>query len=74
MGASMWDGLNPNLLPEFINLRAMIALQRQTPTAEFPLIFMEEHDVMFVVRTWPDGSITCYTMTPPEDSRGGHQV
>ena len=68
----MWDGLNPNLLPEFVHLRAMIALQRQTPTAEFPLIYIDEQNVLFVVRTWPDGSITCYTMSP-DNSGAGHQ-
>ena len=62
----MWHGMNPNTWPEFVNLRAMIALQRQTPLKEWPLIYLEEYDALLVVREWPDGSITAYTMSSTE--------
>jgi hypothetical protein len=59
----MWHGWNPNELPELVHLRAMIALQRQSPTREWPLHHEEEDDLLLVVREWPDGSITAYTMS-----------
>ena len=55
--------MNPNSWPEFVNLRAMLALGRQTPVKEWPLIYLEEYDALLVVREWPDGSITAYTMS-----------
>ena len=58
----MWYGPNPNAMPEFERLRALVARQRQTPTSEWPLIYLEDEDMLLVVRTWPDGSITAYTV------------
>ena len=65
----MWHGMNPNSLPELVHLRAMVALQRQTPSREWPLLYLEEHDALLVVREWPDGSITAYTVSRND---GGH--
>ena len=61
----MWHVPNPNALPELAHLRAAVARQRQTPTGEWPLHFDEQQDVLFVVRTWPDGAVTAYTMPAP---------
>ena len=64
----MWDGPNPNALPQMEWLRAMVARQRQTPTGEWPLLYREEEDQLLVVRTWPDGSVTAYIVDG--ESRG----
>jgi len=37
-----------------------VARRYQTPTKEWPLIFIEEQDLLFVMREWPDGAITAY--------------
>ena len=66
----MWYGVNPNSWPELVNLRAMLALRRQTPLKEWPLIYLEEYDALLVVREWPDGSITAYTMSRADLERG----
>ena len=59
----MWHGLNPNSWPELVSLRARLALGSQTPTREWPLLYVEEDDTILVVREWPDGSITAYTLS-----------
>ena len=38
----------------------MVRRSHQTPTREWPLIFLEDYDVLLVVREWPDGAITAY--------------
>jgi hypothetical protein len=40
----------------------MVALRFQTPSKEWPLVYVEEHHALLVVREWPDGSVTAYTM------------
>jgi hypothetical protein len=67
----MWHGWNPNELPELAHLRTMIALQRQSPTKEWPLHYAEEDAALLVVREWPDGSITAYTMSTRHDGTSG---
>jgi hypothetical protein len=72
----MWDGLNPNSWPELVTLRARLALRRQTPTKEWPLLYVEEHHTLLIVREWPDGSVTAYTKldcdldSPPTSDEG----
>jgi len=39
-----------------------VSRQHQTPTKEWPLIHVGDHGVVFVVREWPDGSVTAYTI------------
>jgi hypothetical protein len=56
----MWFALDPELRRQLDNIRQMIALQRQVPMREWPLIVIDEHDMVLVVREWPDGSITAY--------------
>jgi hypothetical protein len=68
----MWHDLNPNSWPEFVNLRAAVARSRQTPSREWPLHFVEEHDALLVVREWPDGSMTAYAVSRADlESRSG---
>jgi hypothetical protein len=56
----MWSGFNPDIRQQWQVVREMVALQHQTPTREWPLIFVEEHDALLVVREWPNGSMTSY--------------
>ena len=56
----MWSSLDPELRRQLANIRQMVALQRQTPTREWPMISVEEDRALLVVREWPDGSITAY--------------
>ncbi len=63
----MWSGFDPELRRQFDSIRQMVALRHQTPTREWPLIFMEQHDALFVVREWPDGSMTAYAASVHSD-------
>ena len=56
----MWYGMDPNVFRELARIRQMVALRHQTPTQEWPLQFIEEYNLLLVVRTWPDGTITAY--------------
>jgi hypothetical protein len=59
-GRMMWSGFDP-VFRQLQIIRDMAALQHQTPTHEWPLIFVDEHDALLVIREWPNGSMTCYT-------------
>ena len=59
----MWSGFDPDLRRQWKFVREMVALQRQTPTHEWPLVFVKEHDALLVVREWPNGSITSYAIS-----------
>jgi len=56
----MWPGLDPELLRQLAHVRRMVAHSHQTPTREWPLIFIEQYGLLLVVREWPDGSITAH--------------
>lgn len=59
----MWRGLDPELLRQLSTIRQLVTLRHQSPTREWPLIFVDEHDALLVIREWPDGSMTSYTTT-----------
>jgi hypothetical protein len=61
----VWPGFDPSVWRDLSTLRELVALQHQTPTKEWPLIYMEDQDTLLVVREWPDGSITAYTVANP---------
>jgi hypothetical protein len=61
----VWPGFDPSVWRDLSTLREIVALQHQTPTKEWPLIYMEDQDTLLVVRQWPDGSITAYTVENP---------
>jgi hypothetical protein len=67
----MWSGLDPELLRQLATIRQMVALTHQTPTREWPLIFVDQYDALLVVREWPDGSITAYTTEHSDRIRNG---
>lgn len=58
----MWPGFDPDITRDLRTVRQLVRLSHQAPTREWPLILVEEHDALFVVREWPDGSVTAYTM------------
>jgi hypothetical protein len=58
----MWPGFDPSILRDLASIRGMVSRQRQTPTKEWPLVHIIEYDVLLVVREWPDGSVTAYTV------------
>ena len=60
----MWSGFDPELLRQLATIRQLVAFTHQTPSREWPLIFVEQHHALFVVREWPDGSITAYAQEP----------
>ena len=59
----MWPGFDPILTRELANIRRMVALRHQTPTREWPLLFLEDQGELLVVREWPDGSVTAYIVS-----------
>jgi hypothetical protein len=59
----MWPGFDPILTRELANIRQMVALRHQTPTREWPLLFLEDRGELLVVREWPDGSVTAYIVS-----------
>jgi hypothetical protein len=64
----MWS-LDPEIVRQLARVREMVALQHQTPTREWPLIVEESREELLVVREWPNGTITAYTMPVAEDSK-----
>jgi hypothetical protein len=64
----MW-AMDPEIWRQLERLREMVVLQHQTPTREWPLIVEESRDELLIVREWPNGSITAYTMPVPEASK-----
>ena len=66
---SMWGGMDPALRRELNVIRKLVGLRYQTPVREWPLTFVESVNALFVVREWPDGTITAYTIPAPSTSR-----
>jgi hypothetical protein len=64
----MWPGFDPKMVRELETIRQLVRLTHQTPVREWPLAAIPEHDALFVIREWPDGSITAYTMAISEHS------
>ena len=61
----MWHGFDPGIRRDLSTIRELVALRHQTPTREWPLIYVKEQDALLVVREWPDGSITAYAVLNP---------
>jgi hypothetical protein len=58
----MWHGFDPAIVRDLATIRDMVSRQRQVPTKEWPLVYVNEYDVLLVVREWPDGSVTAYAV------------
>jgi hypothetical protein len=54
---------DPKLLRELQTVRQLVKLTHQAPTREWPLVFVKQYDALLVVREWPDGSITAYSIS-----------
>jgi len=59
----MWSGFDPELQRQLRTIRELVRLRHQTPSREWPLVFVEQHNALLVVREWPDGSLTAYSMS-----------
>jgi hypothetical protein len=59
----MRHGIDPELRKQLEHIREMVTLSHQSPTKEWPLVFLEEFDELLVLREWPGGKITAYIMT-----------
>lgn len=59
----MWPGFDPKIKRDLESIRVLTNLRHQTPTREWPLTYVEEHDALLVIREWPNGEITAYWMT-----------
>jgi hypothetical protein len=59
----MWPGLDPELRKALNSIRELVALRYQSPTKECQLVFVEEFEALLVIREWPGGAITAYTMS-----------
>jgi hypothetical protein len=50
------------MMRDLAAIREMVSRQHQMPSKEWPLVYVDEHRVLLVVREWPDGSVTAYTI------------
>ena len=62
----MWPGFDPRIWQDLATIRQLVALRHQTPTKEWPLVYVEQHKALLVVREWPDGSVTAYAQDAPQ--------
>jgi hypothetical protein len=67
----MWQGFDPEIRRDLATVKALVNRRHQTPTKEWPLIFVGEHDALLVVREWPDGEITAYWTSEIRDPLTG---
>ena len=59
----MWSGFDPQIKRDLATIKSLVNLRHQSPTREWPLIFISEHNTLLVVREWPGGEITAYTVS-----------
>ena len=69
----MWPEFDPELKRDLAAVKTLTRRSRQAPTREWPLIFVEEHDALLVVREWPDGQLTAYWTSEIRDNTGGYE-
>jgi hypothetical protein len=72
MDELMWPGFDPEITRNLATVKTLVNLTHQTPTKEWPLIFVEEHDALLVVREWPGGEITAYWTSDIRDQSSTH--
>jgi hypothetical protein len=70
----MWQGFDPEIKRDLAAVKALFSLSSQTPTREWPLVFVGEHDALLVVREWPDGQLTAYWTSEIRDPLPGNQA
>jgi hypothetical protein len=69
----MWSGFDPEFVRQLDTIRQLVKLRHQSPTREWPLVFVDEHDLLFVIRQWPDGSMTAYATSDYSDDIRKHK-
>jgi hypothetical protein len=57
----MWQ-IDPEVFRRLESIRETVMLQHQRPSREWPLHVLDAEREVFVVREWPNGSITGCTM------------
>jgi hypothetical protein len=62
----MWSGFDPEVQRKLALTKEIVARRWQTPTSEWPLVVVREHNALLVIREWPDGTITAFTMSIPD--------
>jgi hypothetical protein len=67
----MWQGFDPEILRDLAVVKALVRLNHQRPTREWPLVFVGDYDALLVVREWPDGQITAYWTSETRDPLTG---
>jgi hypothetical protein len=65
----MWYGFDPELRRQLETIKELTAQRFEIPTKEWPLIFVQEHDALLVVREWPNGEITAYITSEIRDTQ-----
>lgn len=63
----MWRGMDPEIRKQLNIVRELVALRHQSPTREWPLVFVDDFDALLVVREWPGGQITAYATSEYSD-------
>ena len=46
---------------QLATIKEMTARRFLTPTREWPVVVVEDHDSLVVIREWPDGGLTAYS-------------
>jgi hypothetical protein len=59
----MWSGFDPELRKQLESIRLAVYRSHRLPVREWPLIHVEEHDAVLIVREWPDGQITAHAVS-----------
>jgi hypothetical protein len=62
--------MDPELRRQLDSLKEMVRLRHQTPSKEWPLVFVEEFDALLVIREWAGGEITAYAASTRTQSDG----
>jgi hypothetical protein len=63
----MFPGFDPQLMRDLTTVKTLVNLSHQSPTREWPLVFVEDHDALLVVREWPSGEVTAYWASTTRD-------
>ena len=70
MGTHMWYGLDPDIQRQLATIKEITVRRQLTPTREWPLVLVEDHDALLVIREWPDGGLTAYACTELSGTHG----
>lgn len=62
-------GWDPEVERQLDFLKESLRRLRQTPTHEWPVVHVAEHDALLVVREWPDGALTAYAVAVGDPAR-----